>query len=49
MSVADEGRAAPSNSEMMVSLSGVSGREVIKCSKFVFVLGLEMVIWRTGT
>jgi hypothetical protein len=42
--VADEGRAAPSNSEMMVSLPGVSGREVIKCSKPALVLRLEMVM-----
>jgi thiamine pyrophosphate-dependent acetolactate synthase large subunit-like protein len=43
-------RAVPSNSEMMVSLSGMSGREAIKCSKhskLVLMLGIEVVIWPT--
>lgn len=46
MIVAEERRAAPSNSEMMVSLSWVSGREVINCSKLVPVL--VPVIWGAG-
>lgn len=38
LAVTEEGMAAPSNSEMMVSLSGTSGREVTKSSKPVMVV-----------
>jgi hypothetical protein len=40
--MAEEGRAAPSNSEMMVSLSGILGSVFVNCSNLVMVL----VIWR---
>ena len=40
--MAEEETAAPSNSEMMVSLSGMSEREVAKSSKLV----IAVVIWR---
>jgi hypothetical protein len=42
LTMAEEGRAAPSNSEMIVSLSGMSGSVFINCSKLVVVLS----IWR---
>jgi hypothetical protein len=45
LTVAEEGRAAPSNSEMMVSLSGMSGRVFTNCSKLVMVL--VICIWRS--
>lgn len=39
LTMAEEGRAAPSNSEMIVSLSGMSSGSVfINCSNLVMVL-----------